>query len=468
MTIQKALVVDDSKVAHLTLKKLLVERGIQVDWAPSGEACIEYLQKQKPDIVFMDVMMPGMDGFETTGKIHKDPALIGPPVVMCSANATDEDREKAAANGAIDFLSKPYTSDDLGQVLTRTENYVKDRAAKAAAPAEPVAAQPAAASISMAQIEALVRKALDPAQIEAIARRAIDPAQIETIARRAIDPAQIEAIARRAIDPAQIETIARKAIDPEQIEAIARKALDPVQVSEIAQKAAEQMLAASQGALRATTVETTQEVARQITQQMIADAEPVAKEMAQSAAERAAQKVAEKAVEMARTTTQSVAREVAQETLKVLAKPFLEDTMGRLDQRLNDALANSSGIRDPGAFKADILREVETSLPNKVGQIVAQLLAQSAFQERVRQITQGPLQAIVNDLSNKQASELQQVRDVAIQAAERKARECAERAVEQQVANLPQPVPSSPSWVAWVGLGLAVVALVAGVIGIIR
>ena len=71
MNITKALVVDDSKVAHLTLRKMLMERNVEVDWVGSGEESIAYLKKQKPDVVFMDVMMPGMDGFETMRAINQ-------------------------------------------------------------------------------------------------------------------------------------------------------------------------------------------------------------------------------------------------------------------------------------------------------------------------------------------------------------------------------------------------------------
>ena len=116
MNIKKALVVDDSKVAHLTLRKLLLERGVEVDWVGSGEDCIKYLENKKPDIIFMDVMMPGMDGFETSRTItsqHQDNA----PIIMCSANATDEDKRDAKESGAVSFLSKPYTPDQLDAVL---------------------------------------------------------------------------------------------------------------------------------------------------------------------------------------------------------------------------------------------------------------------------------------------------------------------------------------------------------------
>ena len=117
MNIKKALVVDDSKVAHLTLRKLLLERGVEVDWVGSGEDCIKYLENKKPDIIFMDVMMPGMDGFETSRAITGQNRQHSPPIIMCSANATDEDKRDAKESGAVSFLSKPYTPDQLDAVL---------------------------------------------------------------------------------------------------------------------------------------------------------------------------------------------------------------------------------------------------------------------------------------------------------------------------------------------------------------
>ena len=61
---KRALVVDDSKSARVVLSRMLERYGIEVDAAESAEAAIEYLTRNKPDVIFMDHMMPGMDGFQ--------------------------------------------------------------------------------------------------------------------------------------------------------------------------------------------------------------------------------------------------------------------------------------------------------------------------------------------------------------------------------------------------------------------
>jgi CheY-like chemotaxis protein len=134
MNVTKALVVDDSKVAHLTLRKLLMERGIEVDWVGSGEDAIAYMEHHRPHVIFMDVMMPGMDGFETTAAIITNTASNAPPIIMCSASATDEDRANARSSGAIDFLSKPYTPAAIGQVLEVVRELPEPPAPAVAAP----------------------------------------------------------------------------------------------------------------------------------------------------------------------------------------------------------------------------------------------------------------------------------------------------------------------------------------------
>jgi CheY-like chemotaxis protein len=179
MDIKKALVVDDSKVAHLTLRKLLLERGIEVDWVGSGEDCVKYLEGKKPDIIFMDVMMPGMDGFETSRTITGQHQGVA-PIIMCSANATDEDKRDARDSGAVSFLSKPYTPEQLDGVLRTVSTGTAAISAEPVAPTAiptpqvvekepslPIERQPAPAKPALA-----VETELSAADIEQIAERA--------------------------------------------------------------------------------------------------------------------------------------------------------------------------------------------------------------------------------------------------------------------------------------------------------
>jgi len=114
-----AVVVDDSRVARMTLKKLLVVDGFQVVEFASGEEVLDYLfdVESNPDIIFMDVMMEGMDGLTATRKLKENSRLRTIPVVMCTGNDTAEDRQKAVDAGAITALSKPPIAEALANIL---------------------------------------------------------------------------------------------------------------------------------------------------------------------------------------------------------------------------------------------------------------------------------------------------------------------------------------------------------------
>ena len=73
MAFKRALVVDDSKLARVALKRLLDEHDIAVEFAESGETALEFLEHDTVDVVFMDHHMPGMDGLEAVAAIKKDP-----------------------------------------------------------------------------------------------------------------------------------------------------------------------------------------------------------------------------------------------------------------------------------------------------------------------------------------------------------------------------------------------------------
>ena len=82
MDIGKALIVDDSKVVQFKLKRMLEARGLGVDTASSGHEALDFLKSNAPDVVFMDFMMPDMDGYEVTGMITANPATAAIPTAM--------------------------------------------------------------------------------------------------------------------------------------------------------------------------------------------------------------------------------------------------------------------------------------------------------------------------------------------------------------------------------------------------
>jgi len=115
-----ALVVDDSRVARMTLSKLLHLKDFEVVESPSGEAALDYLYsaQTKPDIIFMDVMMEGMDGLMTTQQIKAESSFQTMPVVMCTGSDAEADIDKAIAVGAVAVLSKPPVAEQLAEVLS--------------------------------------------------------------------------------------------------------------------------------------------------------------------------------------------------------------------------------------------------------------------------------------------------------------------------------------------------------------
>jgi len=106
MAIKKALIVDDSKSARLVLKRMLIELALDVDTVESAMDALNYLKSHQPDVIFMDHMMPGMDGFEAIKhiKINPDTAVI--PIMMYTSRGGDVYLSQARALGAIGIIPK--------------------------------------------------------------------------------------------------------------------------------------------------------------------------------------------------------------------------------------------------------------------------------------------------------------------------------------------------------------------------
>lgn len=113
----KILVVDDYGMNLRVFKNLLKQTKIQVYVATGGEECIDILKRQTVDLIFLDHMMPGMDGVETLHVIRRNKLCEGIPIIMLTANAIPGDKEKYISEGFDDFLSKPIIPDELNQII---------------------------------------------------------------------------------------------------------------------------------------------------------------------------------------------------------------------------------------------------------------------------------------------------------------------------------------------------------------
>ena len=124
MNVSKVLVVDDSKVVRVVLKRMLEARGLGVDVAASGQEALDYLINHTPDVIFMDFMMEGMDGYAATTRIRANSRTTAIPVVMCTGNDTPQERARARECGASDFVTKPITEVALDGLIGQLRKLV--------------------------------------------------------------------------------------------------------------------------------------------------------------------------------------------------------------------------------------------------------------------------------------------------------------------------------------------------------
>jgi len=109
----KILVVDDSRTVVHGLRTVLEQDGFFVMEAYDGMTAIELAKAHQPDLILMDVIMPGLNGFQATRKIRKDPATHSIPIIIISATEQPTEQFWLTKLGANDFLSKPIMRGDL-------------------------------------------------------------------------------------------------------------------------------------------------------------------------------------------------------------------------------------------------------------------------------------------------------------------------------------------------------------------
>jgi len=113
MPVKKILVVDDSPTERHLLTELLTKNGYQVITAESGEESIEKAKSEMPDLVLMDVVMPGLNGFQATRTLTRDDATKHIPVIVCTSKGQETDKIWGLRQGAQDYLVKPINGDEL-------------------------------------------------------------------------------------------------------------------------------------------------------------------------------------------------------------------------------------------------------------------------------------------------------------------------------------------------------------------
>jgi len=113
----KVLLVDDEKEFIETLSERLKMRELETRWALDGEEALESLQDDEPDVMLLDLKMPGMDGMEVLRKVKK--AFPGVQVVMLTGHGTDKDEEQAKRLGAYAYLQKPVPLERLAKILRK-------------------------------------------------------------------------------------------------------------------------------------------------------------------------------------------------------------------------------------------------------------------------------------------------------------------------------------------------------------
>lgn len=113
MAIQKILIVDDSPTERYFLSDILIKNGFSVSTAENGEEALQKIKADKPQLILMDIVMPGQNGFQVTRAISRDPDTQDVPVIICTSKGQETDRIWGLRQGARDYIVKPVDPQEL-------------------------------------------------------------------------------------------------------------------------------------------------------------------------------------------------------------------------------------------------------------------------------------------------------------------------------------------------------------------
>jgi len=110
---QSILIVDDAPNIVLSLEFLMKQEGYEVYAVDNGEEALDFLSRNKPDLILLDVMMPRKDGYEVCQAIRANDAMQDVRIIMLTAKGRDVEREKGLALGADDYITKPFSTREV-------------------------------------------------------------------------------------------------------------------------------------------------------------------------------------------------------------------------------------------------------------------------------------------------------------------------------------------------------------------
>ncbi len=117
MPIKKILVIDDSPTERFFVVDLLTKKGYQTITAENGEEGIAKAKAEKPDLILMDVVMPGLNGYQATRTLTRDDDTKNIPVIICTTKGQETDKIWGLRQGALDYMVKPINAEELLQKI---------------------------------------------------------------------------------------------------------------------------------------------------------------------------------------------------------------------------------------------------------------------------------------------------------------------------------------------------------------
>ncbi|MGY2752962.1 twitching motility two-component system response regulator PilH [Thermostichus sp. MS-CIW-21] len=130
MTMSKVLVVDDNRTYLEAISSLLSESGLEVSTAMDGVEAMDIIRQQKPDVVVLDIVMPGMNGYEVCREVKKDESTKHIRIVVCSTKDQVFDIEWAKRNQADAYVTKPFKPQELLATIKQQLREIKETSQK--------------------------------------------------------------------------------------------------------------------------------------------------------------------------------------------------------------------------------------------------------------------------------------------------------------------------------------------------